>query len=331
MVTAADAIPVILSNNEWKNLPAIDEKPRKMVVKVNEKCRRCADRAMWYGLAGNVFLCVFKAIVGVLSGSLAVIADALHSGADVLVSTVAIITIRLARKPADKTHPYGHGKVEFIGGVFVGIVLLIGAAYIVVGSVGHLLRRFPQPPPHFIALAAAAISIAVNESLYRWIICAARKVNSAALEAEAWDNRSDAYSSIPVFLGVLGAQFGFRSLDPLAALFVGILVGKIGFELLNKNLHGLMDMPLHVNEIKHIKEVVVSTAGVKDIDYLRTRGMGRHYMADLQILVNPKTTVEKSNAIATKVRNTLRREIKHLEDITIVCKADTGKQKVQTH
>ncbi|MHC4175058.1 MAG: cation diffusion facilitator family transporter, partial [Planctomycetota bacterium] len=212
-------------------------------------------------------------------------------------------------------------------GVFVGVVLLIGAACIVVSSMGHLLRKFHQPPPHFIALAAAAISIVVNELLFRWTICAARHVNSAAIEAEGWDNRSDAFSSVPVFFGVLGAQFGFRSLDPLAALFVGILVGKIGFELLSKNLHGLMDVPLHSNEIKRIKEVVVATSGVKGIDYLRTRGMGRHYMADMQILVNAKTTVEKSNAIAAKVRNVLRREIKHLEDITIVCKADTKKQR----
>jgi cation diffusion facilitator family transporter len=304
---------------------------KKMAIKVDEKCKKCADRAMWVCLAGNVFLCVFKAIVGVLSGSLAVIADALHSGADVLVSAVAIITVYLAKKPADKTHPYGHGKTEFIGGVFVGIVLLVGASFIVVSSIGHLLRKFHQPSPHFIALAAAAISIVVNEMLFRWTFCAAKHVNSAALEAEAWDNRSDAFSSVPVFFGVLGAQFGFRSLDPLAALFVGILVGKIAFELLSKNLHGLMDVPLNSNEIKRIKEVVVDTAGVRGIDYLRTRGMGRHYMADMQILVNASTTVEKSNVIATKVRNALQQEIKHLEDITIVCKADTGKRKVQTH
>ena len=298
-----------------------------MIIKVDDKCKSCADRAMWFCLAGNLFLCVFKAIVGVLSGSLALVADALHSGADVLVSVVAIITVHLARKPADKTHPYGHGKTEFIGGVFVGIVLLLGASFIAVSSIGHLLRSYRQPPPHFIALAAAAISIAVNELMFRWTICASKRVNSAALEAEAWDNRSDAFSSIPVFFGVLGAQFGFRSLDPLAALFVGILVGKIGFELLSKNMHGLMDIPLDPNEIERINKLVVSTRGVKDIEYLRTRGMGRHYMADMQILVNPKTTVERSNAIATEVRNTLRREIKHLEDITIVCKAYTKKYK----
>ncbi|MBA7652625.1 Magnetosome protein MamB [subsurface metagenome] len=209
-------------------------------------------------------------------------------------------------------------------------MLLIGASCIIVTSVGHLLRRVHYPPPHFIALAAAAISIAVNEMLFRYAICAGRRVNSAAIEAEAWDNRADAFSSVPVFFGVLGAQFGFRSLDPLAALLVGILVGKVGFELAGKNIHGLMDMPLHSKEISRIRELVVATPGVKNIGYLRTRGMGRHYLADLQILVNAKTTVEKSNTIVSEVKSVLRREIKHLKDITIVCKPHATRQKEET-
>jgi len=126
---------------------------------------------------------------------------------------------------------------------------------------------------------------------------------------------------------VLGAQFGFRSLDPLAALLVGILVGKVGFELLSKNLHGLMDIPLHSEEINRVRELVIAVPGVKGIGYLRTRGMGRHYLADLQILVNPRISVEKSNAIAREVRSALRREIRHLEDITIVCKSHVERQK----
>ena len=111
---------------------------------------------------------------------------------------------------------------------------------------------------------------------------------------------------------------------------VGIFVGKVGFELVGKNIHGLMDMPLHSKEISRIRELVVATPGVKDIGYLRTRGMGRHYLADLQILVNAKTTVEKSNAIASEVRSVLRREIKHLKDTTIVCKPYTTQQKEET-
>ncbi|MHC4487562.1 MAG: cation diffusion facilitator family transporter [Planctomycetota bacterium] len=301
-----------------------------MAIKIDEKCKRCANRAMWVCLAGNVFLCIFKGIIGFVSGSLAVLADALHSGADVMVSIVAIITVYLGKKPPDRTHPYGHGKTEFIGGVFVGFVLLCGSACVIVSSIGHLLQKGPPSRPHFIALAAAAISILVNETLFRWTICAARHVNSAAIEAEAWDNRSDAFSSLPVFFGVLGAQFGFSLLDPLAALFVGLLVGKIGFQLLNKNLNGLMDMPLHAEEINRIRELVVAVPGVKGIDYLRTRGMGRHYLADLQILVNARTTVEKSNTIAREVKSTLRREIKHLEDITIACRGHSERQKEKT-
>lgn len=294
-----------------------------MIREVDERCEKCGDRTLWVCFWGNLFLVVFKVTIGIISGSLAVLADALHSGADVLNSVVTMIAVRIAKKPADRTHPYGHGKTEFVGGVFVGIVLLGGASFIAVSSLGHLLRRSHLPAPHFIALGAAAISIAVNELMFRWTICAARHVNSTALEAEAYDNRGDSLSSVPVFFGVLGAQFGFRSLDPLAALFVGILVCKIGFELLSKNLHGLMDMPLSSQQLERIRELAVAVQGVEGIDCLRTRGLGRHYMADLQIFVNPKATVEKSDAIAAVVRSTLQREIQHLKDITIVCKAGT--------
>ena len=301
------------------------------IAKVDERCKRCADVSKWCGLTGNIFLTLFKGYIAILTGSLALMADAMHSAADILVSTVTITSITLAKRPPNKAHPYGYGKIEFFGGVFTGTVLLVGASFIVVSAICHLLNCVPKPPPHFVALGAAAISIVVNEALYRLMICGARRVNSASLEAEALDNRSDAFSSIPVFFGILGTQFGFTSLDPLAALFVGIMVGRIAFGLLSKNINGLMDTPLPSNEIKHIREMVVATAGVKDIDYLRTRRMGRLYMADMQILVNPKTTVKKSDAIVAEVRSTLRREIKNLEDITIVCKADVEKQEEQTH
>jgi cation diffusion facilitator family transporter len=256
-----------------------------------------------------------------------VVADAAHSGADVLDSTVTMIAIHLGRKPADRNHPYGHGKTEFVSGAFIGTVLLVGAALIVVHAISRLTQGGHQHQPHFIGLAAAAISIVVNEMMFRYARCAAKKVNSSALEAEAWDNRADCLSSLPVFFGVLGAQFGFRSLDTLAALLVGILVGKVGFELLSKNLHGLMDMPLEPEEIKRVRELVVAVPDVKGISYLRTRGLGRHYLADMQILISADTTVAKSNAIAAQIRNILRREIKHLKDITIVCKPYTAQQK----
>ncbi len=293
---------------------------------VDEKCIKCADQAMWYCLIGNIFLCIFKGTVGVLSGSLAVVADAVHSAADVLVSIVAVSAAYFGKRPPDKTHNYGHGKVEFIAGVFVGMVLLTGGAIVIVSGINHLLSSAPRQRPHAIAVAAAMISILVNEVLFRQTICAARRVNSAAIEAEAWDNRSDSFSSIPVLIGVIGAQFGFLSLDPLAALLVGIIVGRIGIQLLNSNLRGLMDAPLKSGQVKRIRELVVAVPGVKGIDGLRTRGMGRHYMAELKILVDPRTTVAKSNSITHEIRTTLQREIEHLQEITIACKSHNNSQ-----
>jgi cation diffusion facilitator family transporter len=300
-------------------------------TKINEKCKKCASQAILMCMCANILLVAFKGIIGYLTGSLAVMADAVHSGADVMDAIVAMIATRIGDKPPDENHPYGHGKTEFMGGVFIGIVLFTGASIISVNAISHLLSHTKQPPPHFIAVAAAIVSIAVNHMLYRNASCAAKKVNSAAIEAEALDNRGDCFSSMPVLFGVLGAQFGFTKLDPLAALVVGVLVGKIGFELLSKNIHGLMDAPLHSDVITRIKELVITIPGVKDIGYVRTRGMGRHYSADMQIMLNSKTTVGKSNAIVSEVKSMLRQEINHLEDITVVCESYVKKQAEQIY
>ena len=257
-----------------------------MAVKIDEKCKKCASQAILMCMCANIFLVAFKGIIGYLTGSLAVMADAVHSGADVMDAIVAMIATRIGNKPPDENHPYGHGKTEFMGGVFIGIVLFTGASFIAVNAINHLLSHTQQPPPHFIAVAAAIVSIAVNHMLYRNASCAAKKVNSAAIEAEALDNRGDCFSSMPVLFGVLGAQFGFTKLDPLAALVVGVLVGKIGFELLNKNIHGLMDSPLHSDVIKRIKELVIAVPGFMYIGHVRTRGLGRNYSAYMKIFLN---------------------------------------------
>ena len=298
-----------------------------MAVKTDAVCTRCADRAALVCTAGNIFLCLIKAVMGILTGSLALVADAIHSGADVLVSVITVFAVRIGQRPPDTGHPYGHGKTEFISGAFVGLVLFIGAACIIASAIGHLLSKATLEPPHFTALAAAAVSIALNELLYHYAHCAAKRTNSAGLEALAWDNRSDAISSLPVFFGVLGALLGFPLLDPLAALLVGLLVGKIGWEILAENIGGLMDAPLHSDQIDKMRDLVLAVPNVQGIGYLRTRGMGRDYLVDLQILVNAATTVEASQDIAKRVRAVLRRKIEHLSHITVNCRPGPGKPK----
>jgi len=291
-----------------------------MAVKVDEKCRICAHRASFYCLATHIFQVIFKGAIGLLTGSLALIADATYSMADVLCSIVSLVTTHFAEKPPDKKHPYGHGKMEFICGTFIGIVLFTLVAFIVVVSIAHLITVVPHPPPHFVALIAVAVSILINEMMFRCAMCPAKRVNSAAVEAEAWDSRSAGLSSVAVFVGVLGAQFGLVSLDPLAAILVGIFVAKISLELIYKNLTGLMDTSLHSDEINQIRELVITTPGVKSIGYLKTRAVGRRYTAEIQILVSPTVTVEESHIIVSRLKTTLRQRIEHLEDIVITCK-----------
>ena len=254
-------------------------------AKTAGKCTLCAEKTPAVCLSANIFMFFLKMTIGVISGSLAVVSDALHTGADVLVAFVTMFTMQHSLKPPDKGHPYGHGKIEFISGLFVGIVLLTGASYITVSAVGHLLSYVPVPPPRFIALLAAVTSIAVNELLFRYVRCAAKRVNSSGLEALAWDNRSDAISSIPVFFGILGAIMGFPLLDPLAALFVGIVIGRIGWKVVSKNLGGLMDAPMDSGQIEIIRKLVLGIAGVSEIGYLKTRAMGRKNIIDLEIHV----------------------------------------------
>jgi divalent metal cation (Fe/Co/Zn/Cd) transporter len=134
-------------------------------------------------------------------------------------------------------------------------------------------------------------------------------------------------SSVPVFIGVLGAQLGFPLLDPLAALVLSVLVGKIGFQLLSKNMHGLMDLPLEGTEVGRMMELTAAVPGVKGIGYLKTRAMGRQYLADMEILVDPTESVEKSHRIAGEVRDVVRREIGLLGDIAIVCRPYAAGQK----
>ena len=301
----------------------VGEQPSK------EKCTRCADRIMWISVGTTSFLAITKGTIGVIAGSMALVADAFHSLADVLCSIVTLIGVYIGRKPPDKGHPYGHGKSEFIAGVVLGVVLLFGAAAIVVTAVGRIWGSAHYPAPHFLAMFGAAISIAINETMYRVGSCAALNVNSSAIEAEAWDNRSDAISSVPVFFGVLGAQFGLTWLDPLVAVFVGLIVGKVGFGLVNKNLAGLMDGPIGPGEVNRMRELTAAVPGVEAIEMLRTRGMGRRWLADLRIVVDGRTTVEQSNAIAHAVEHTLRREIAHLDGVTIVCRSLGDGQEAQ--
>ncbi|MBI3039705.1 cation transporter [bacterium] len=301
-------------NSETKNKPKISQP--------SESCKKCAIRIQHFSLLGNIFLALFKGIAGIITGSLGLIADATHSSADVLNSFVVLLAVNISVIPPDQNHPYGHGKVENICGLFVGVILFFGAYVIIDSSVDQLIMGVSPQIPHPIGLLVSIISIIANEVVYSLEICAAKAVNSPAIEADALENRMDAIATAAVFLGLLGAQFGYPWLDATAALFVGIITGPIAWSLVSKNIAGLMDSGSPPDQVDLIEKLVLSDPDVKGAGYIKTRYAGRHLLIDLEILVRRNTSISKSDEISERIKESLKSNIEHVGAITIVCKGE---------
>ena len=270
-------------------------------------------------ILGNIILSALKLAAGIFGSSKAMVADALHSASDIVATSVVLIGIRIAKKPADDGHPYGHGKVEPIAAAFVGVTLIFAAVMIVKGIVESIIAH-SFTTPTFLALAAAVVSIVVKEVMFRITYSAGKKINSEAIMADAWHHRSDAYSSIGTFIGILGSIIGGRLgihfleyLDPVAGAVVACMIFKVAYDILSHSIKGLMDSSPDETKIGQIREVVSSIDGILSIPMIKGRYVGQHLFIDMKVEVDANITVEAGHTIAA-----LSRE-KVLEDVSDVC------------
>lgn len=268
---------------------------------------------------GNIVLSVLKLAAGILGHSKAMVADALHSASDIVATSVVLVGIKIAKKPADDGHPYGHGKVEPIAAAFVGVTLIFAAFMIVKGIVEAILSH-SFATPTFLALAAAIVSIVVKEAMFRITYAAGKKINSEAIMADAWHHRSDAYSSIGTFVGILGSIIGNRLgihfleyLDPIAGAVVACMIFKVAYDILTHSIKGLMDSSPDEAKINEIRDVVADIDGILSIPMIKGRYVGQHLFVDMKLEVDADITVEAGHDIAA-----LSRE-KVMETIPDVC------------
>lgn len=285
-----------------------------------QECETCGRKATWLSAGQNVMLASLKGLVGYITGSRALLADALHSGSDIICALLAAWGTRFGEKPVDKTHPYGYGKVEFIVGVIVGIVLIFAAGKILYGSSKVLFSQTEINPPKILAIWVALLSVYSNFVISHYTMCAAKELNSPALKSISVDNRSDAYSSIPVVICILGSQLGFPQLDPLAAVFVGLLVFRMGAGLVIENYRGLLDVSVKLEQIEKIKETIVSLPGVKKINYLRTRQIGQKIWVDVEVCVKGEKTLEEANVVSREIRAALMRRMHYIGNVQVSLK-----------
>lgn len=260
----------------------------------------------------NVLLLVFKFVAGVLGHSSAMIADAVHSLSDFITDIVVLVFVKISGKPEDKSHEYGHGKYETLAMTVIGLVLVVVALGIISDGVVKIDDFFDGQAleaPGMLALWAAVTSIVLKEAVYRYSIIKARKLQSQALEANAWHHRSDALSSIGTLIGIGGAIFlgnKWVILDPIASVIVGIFLGKVAFGLLKEGVGDLTDTALPESVEQEIIQMVSEVENVGNPHNLKTRRIGNHYAIELHIKMDGDLTLRESHDKATEVENLLR-------------------------
>ena len=248
-----------------------------MIVESNNQLQESVievKRLTYLGMVINVFLMVIKFGGGIFFGSISLIADAFHTFSDFSTDILIFWGVIIGARPADSSHPFGHGKFETLSGTLLSIILIVVGTGIAVES-GRMVMSAKFMAPGLPVLFVAFISVITKEFLYQRTIKSAKRLDSMALYANAWHHRSDALSSIAVIVGVSSSMFGFLPGDSIAGLFVGLMIVIIGIKFLIKAGKELMEGSVEEDVLQSIKMILDEHPDVKSWHKLRTRKVGR--------------------------------------------------------
>ncbi|HAB18141.1 MAG TPA: cation diffusion facilitator family transporter [Verrucomicrobiota bacterium] len=266
----------------------------------------------------NLLLAIGKVATGIAGNSHALIADGIESAADVFSSFIVWSALRIAVKPADEDHPFGHGKAESIAGLLVSLMLLSAAALIAVQSIREILA--PQHSPKWFTLVVLLLVIAVKEALYRFAFKIGRALESSALKGDAWHHRSDALTSAAAFVGISIALIGgpgFESADDWAALAACGVIGFNGIRLLREALNEVMDASVPPEVVGFIRAIAVDVNGVAAIEKCRIRKNGLHLAMDIHVKVDGDLSVREGHEIGHHVKDRLLASQHRISDVTV--------------
>lgn len=277
----------------------------------------------WTGLAVNAVLMGFKFAAGILGHSQAVVADAAHTLSDLSTDVAVLVGVRYWSAPADQTHPHGHRRIETLVTVFIAVVLA-GVAVGLIYNALATLKHEHLVPPGWIAFAAALVSIVTKEALYQWTAAVGRRIRSSAMVANAWHHRSDALSSIPAAMAVLGARLypKWAFLDHAGAVAVSLVILVAARQIGWPALKQLMDTSAPEKARRRIEEIALATEGVRTAHAIRTRYVGSALAVDLHITVDPSVSVGKGHEISEAVTERLMRQGPEVVDVVVHLEPD---------
>jgi cation diffusion facilitator family transporter len=278
-----------------------------------------AVRATWLGLAINLLLGCAKLAGGLLGRSFALISDAVNSLGDVLTSVAVLLAFRVAQKPADAEHPYGHTRAEAIAGSNVAVLVMVSALIVGWRAIQGIPKSSHQVPPAW-TLAIAGANVVIKEGLYQYKIRLGRRAGSRAVIANAWDHRADAFSALAVLVGLLIVRVGgpkFLAVDELAALFVVMVILSSGTKLFWASAQELMDAQADPTLVDQIRAQAAKVRGVKRVDKLWVRKSGMEYLVDIHIQVPAEESVAEGHRVGHLVKDELLNGFTNLRDVMV--------------
>ncbi len=292
---------------------------------MDEHEQKIADRQIKsvtnLGIAANIALFIIKLIVGFLSGSIALIADGIHSLSDMTTDVAVLLGVHFGSKRPDRSHPYGHGRAETFSAGFIALFLFfVGSAMIYYAAVD--IAKGNVTTPYTAVPIVAIVSIIAKELLYRVTKRVAIRTHSTALYANAWHHRSDAFSSVAVLIGFISLKFGFGYGDQIAATAVGLMIILVAVRVISDCLRELTEGSVDSGTIEHIENVINANASIHQWHKLRTRMVGREVFLDLHILVDPDLSIATAHEISESLEKTLHDEISRPVNIIVHVEPD---------
>ncbi|MEW5921971.1 MAG: cation diffusion facilitator family transporter [Bacillota bacterium] len=275
------------------------------------------QKVVFCTLLANIILVLLKGLAGCQAGSDALMADAFHSGGDVLASLAILLCFRVASRPPDRCHHFGHGKVEFLATALVSLLLLYIAYELVMTTMGKIRGMEIISVPGSLALWVSLLCLLLKEAMYRFTVYFGRKMGSPALIADAWHHRSDAIFLGGVFIGTGAARAGYPLMDPLVGQGIAVLIGIMAVRLARQALQGLLDSAPDANRISDVASIIEKVGGVKEIHRLRGRYSGSVIFMEAKVGVAAELSVLEGHAIARDIKEAIQEKIPEIADITV--------------
>ncbi|MBT3205777.1 MAG: cation transporter [Gammaproteobacteria bacterium] len=281
-----------------------------------EQRKKVIQKVTYTGIFVNIVLAMAQIISGFLAHSQALLADGLHTLADLISDFIVLITAHHSAKEADDAHPYGHARIETLSSIFLGLALIAVA----LGMGYRGIQSFAQTETvqtETYALFFAFLAILSKEFLYRYTIHAARKIKSTLLESNALHHRSDVFSSVVVVIGVGAQVAGIDHMDALAAIVISVMISLMGIHLIKKAFEELIDTSLDQQLVEQVKSHIHNISGVVAVHSLRSRSMGGMGYIDTEIRVNPRLSVSEAHYISLHIEQTVKKKFTEISDITV--------------